>query len=183
METKLPPCIGRDITPLFKSVAVVPTTGQQETHFHGDLIAVDDDYPAARTCHAPVDSRRYCEVMTVGVGRASWPLWGRLTLAGLLVVAGAVWSAVGMGWFAQLRSSSATPAAAKIAPYPVNAQTNYLNACETGGGSVTSCGCQLSYLEQHISFTQVLADEDQLRTGTSPLALPDIAAAAKHCGA
>lgn len=117
--------------------------------------------------------------MAVGVGRASWPLWGRVALAVLIVVTGAVWAGVGMGWFAKLRTSNA---AASVAPYPVNAQTNFLNACEAAGDSVSSCGCALSYLQAHVSFTQVLADEDQLRTGTSPVVLPDFTAAVKHCG-
>jgi len=53
-------------------------------------------------------------------------------------------------------------------PYPVNAQTNFLNSCEQTGGGVSYCQCILNWFEGHKSFTEFLADEDEIRTGGTP---------------
>jgi hypothetical protein len=54
------------------------------------------------------------------------------------------------------------------AAYPANVQTNFLNACEGNGGSVSTCGCTLSWFESHRSLTQFMADEDAIYAGSVP---------------
>lgn len=65
--------------------------------------------------------------------------------------------------------------------YPANVQTNFLNSCESSGGSSDLCQCTLSYLEKHTSYTQFQADEDQLTNGTDANNLPDLVSARDHC--
>jgi hypothetical protein len=51
---------------------------------------------------------------------------------------------------------------------PSYVETNYLNACQLYGGAASSCACALNWYEDHVSFVQFKADEDDVRTGTIP---------------
>jgi hypothetical protein len=62
--------------------------------------------------------------------------------------------------------------------YPANVQSNYLNACESGGGSVAKCGCTLDWFQKHISLTQFQADEDEVNNGSVP---DDMKSAVRAC--
>ncbi len=63
--------------------------------------------------------------------------------------------------------------------YPPTVQTHFLNSCEHGGGSVSSCRCALDWFQSNVSLTQFLADEDQVRHGIVPADIDEVRAA---CG-
>lgn len=69
----------------------------------------------------------------------------------------------------RLRLLLLAPAVALVLPlagcgsYPVNVQTNYLNACEAKGGSSSRCNCTLDWLESNVSYTQFQADDAYMR--------------------
>lgn len=49
--------------------------------------------------------------------------------------------------------------------YPVNVQTNFLNACETNGGSVSRCGCTLKAIEANVSLSKFQIAENAIEAG------------------
>lgn len=79
-------------------------------------------------------------------------------------------------------SSTSTPPANTgnivTSDYPVNVQTNYLNACEQRA-SASACGCTLNWFEQNITLAQFEQDEASLEaTGQEPA---DLQSAVSAC--
>jgi hypothetical protein len=68
--------------------------------------------------------------------------------------------------------------------YPGLYESNYLSSCvkSAGGGAQagTMCGCSLVQMESRLTYTKILAiEQDYAKTGTLPQVLKDIVA---YCG-
>jgi hypothetical protein len=67
---------------------------------------------------------------------------------------------------AVVAASVITHVALKTAPpaYPARVQMAFLATCESGGGSVSACGCGLKWFESHESLTKFNAEMTDLTT-------------------
>jgi hypothetical protein len=114
-------------------------------------------------------------------GKKKWTIGGALTGAAsiatiltLLITAGQS-SSSSQGQQGNGQSQGDSPA---TATYPVNIQTNFLNACEENG-TQAACQCSLSWFEQHVSLQQFEQDDAEADQGITP---PDLTLAEEACG-
>jgi hypothetical protein len=113
-------------------------------------------------------------------GKKKWTIGGALTGAAsiatiltLLITAGQSSSSQSQQGNGQSQGDS--PAAVA---YPVNIQTNFLNACEENG-TQAACQCSLSWFEQHVSLQQFEQDDAEAGQGVTP---SDLTLAEEACG-
>jgi hypothetical protein len=111
-------------------------------------------------------------------GRKKWTIGGALTGAASIATILTLLITAGQSSQSQSGNGKSQGDSAVTAAYPVNIQTNFLNACEENG-TQAGCQCDLSWFEQHVSLQQFEQDDAEADQGVTP---PDLTLAAESCG-
>lgn len=103
----------------------------------------------------------------------------KVTAGGILSTAAAIATILSFLLSADNNQSDNNKPSANIsAAYPAASQQNYLSSCESGGGTVSYCGCTLQWFEANVSYAQFVGDNQLASEGTVPT---DLVSAESAC--